>query len=184
MEVGAFRENAETMITDLPIKFLQQKVQELQSALFFPETGTLLQIPTHVVTAAEVDEEGHIWFVIPRPAQHIDASDSTFPAKLDFFRKGKGFFLKVTGTACIICESEQVPTNGDTLAHVKHKLRNRQAVAIKVSIHNADYFESANTKGVSRMQPNKYQQFFSWLLMTDNQTRGPQLITIPIPAER
>jgi hypothetical protein len=172
------------MITNLPIQFLQQKVQELQSALFFPEPGTLLNIPTHVVTAAEVDEEGHIWFVIPRPAQHLDESDSAFPAKLDFFRKGKGFFLKITGTACMVCDAQAVPSDCDTLAHVKHRLDKQQAVAIKVIIHSADYFESANAKAVSRMPSTKYQQFFSWLLKSDTPARSPQLVTIPIPAER
>jgi hypothetical protein len=183
MEVETFDQIAETMITDLPIKFLQQKVQELQSALFFPETGSLLKIPTHVVTAAEVDEDGQVWFIIPRPAQHMDEADMTFPAKLDFFRKGKGFFLKVTGKAYIVCEAASVKCRSIP-EEIIQRLKSKQAVAIKVIIQSADYFENVARPTSSRNQSSKYQQFFTWLLKPQNELRSPQLITIPIPVDR
>ena len=70
------------MTTHLPIKFLQKKILELQSALFLTETDSLVKMPTHVISAAEADDDGNIWFIIPKPSQHINAFDETFSAKL------------------------------------------------------------------------------------------------------
>ena len=67
---------------------LKSKIMELQSALLFTESSSLVKLPTHVISDVEIDEEGQIWFVIPKPIQHIDAFDKEIPAKLDFFKKG------------------------------------------------------------------------------------------------
>src|SRR5882724_5391911 len=96
------------MITQLPIKFLQQKIKELQSALFLTESDSLVKMPTHVITAAEADDAGQIWFIIPKPSQHINAFDETFSAKLDFFKKGKGFYLKIQGVASIVANRKDM----------------------------------------------------------------------------
>lgn len=52
---------------------LKSKITELQSALFFTESASIVKLPTHVISDVEMDEEGQIWFVIPRPVQHIEA---------------------------------------------------------------------------------------------------------------
>src|SRR5882762_4160018 len=92
--------NTEIMTTELELQtgILKSKIVELQSALFFTESSSLVKLPTHVISETEIDAEGQIWFVIPKPAQHIEAFDKEIPAKLDYFQKGKEFFVKVTGT--------------------------------------------------------------------------------------
>ena len=62
---------------------------ELQSALFFTESSSLLRLPTHVISNVSIDEEGHIWMAIPKPAQRIEEFETEIPAKLDFFKKHK-----------------------------------------------------------------------------------------------
>jgi hypothetical protein len=173
-------ENAETMITDMPTRFLQKKILELQSALFFPDNGSVLKIPTHVVSAAEVDEEGQVWFMIPRPTQQIHEFDREFPAKLDFFRKGKGFYLKIQGKASII---DKTVNNQDTLPEeIRDQLENQQLVAIKVKVQNADYFENVPRPSSNWIQ-NSTNQFMNWLLNPKYDQHNPQLITIPITVE-
>ena len=53
-----------------------------------------LKIPACVVKVLETDELGQLWFMIPKPPQSIHAFDKTFPVELDFFRKGRDYYLK------------------------------------------------------------------------------------------
>jgi hypothetical protein len=144
------------MSKELPTIMIQQKIQELQTALFFPESSTLLNIPVHVVSSAQTDEEGHIWFVISRPAQYIDQDDSEFPCRLDFFKKGIGFHLKVQGKATLISQFSQVGCL--TLApDLEERMENNQLVAIKVKIQNAAYFEAPAAKSNSWVEDSRNQ---------------------------
>ncbi|MES1159216.1 MAG: hypothetical protein ABUM51_00520, partial [Bacteroidota bacterium] len=98
------------MTTELELQtgIMKSKIMELQSALFFTESSSLVKLPTHVISETTIDAEGQIWFVIPKPAQHIEAFDKEIPAKLDYFQKGKEFFVKVTGTAYLITDAMEV----------------------------------------------------------------------------
>ena len=90
------------MIQDMSVTFFSEKIKELENALFMSESRTLVNLPTHIVSNTEVDEEGNIWFIIPRPTQVIESFSNDMPARLDFFKKGKEFFLKVSGVATIV----------------------------------------------------------------------------------
>lgn len=169
------------MITDLPVKFLQEKILELQSALFFPAIDSPLRIPTHVVTSAEADNEGHIWFVIAKPAQHIDAFEKEFPAKLDFFKKGKGFYLKIQGQAFIVTDANEA--KGYISKDAAAKIKQQKAVAIKVKVQTANYFENA-PKPSSNWIKNSGTQLYNWLMNPQYDHRNPQLITVPVIMEQ
>ena len=182
MGVGVMDQNVETMMSQLPIKFLQQKIQELQSALFFPETGSLLQIPTHVIPTAEADDEGDIWFIIPRPAQHIDEADMEFPARLEFFKKGKGFYLKVQGKAHMVSQFDQIKCP-DLSSDLKTRIENKQVLAVRIKILSANYFESVPPASSNWITSSK-NQFVNWLLNPQYNDRSPQLITIPISIDQ
>ena len=56
------------MNTNLPGKFLKRKLSELNSALFFAEGDSLFKLPNHLVTEMEINDDGEIRFVIPKPA--------------------------------------------------------------------------------------------------------------------
>ena len=76
------------MIQDMSVTFLRSRIMELENALFMSESNALVSLPTHIVRITEVDEEGNIWFIIPRPTQVIESFSKEMPAKLDFFKKG------------------------------------------------------------------------------------------------
>src|SRR5258708_7088174 len=88
--------------------FIRSKISELRSALFFTESASLLQLPTHVVKDTEMDEQGNIWFAIPKPAQQIEEFEKEIPAKMDFFKKGNALFVKVTGKAHLITDASEI----------------------------------------------------------------------------
>src|SRR5215467_3919246 len=96
------------MSTNLPLSFIHDKIDELQNALFFSMSESVLKIPSCVVNVIKVDDVGQIWFAIPHPTQHLYQFDSCFAAKLDFFKKGKEFYLKILGKAFIIIDPEEI----------------------------------------------------------------------------
>src|SRR5258708_33563719 len=99
---------------------------ELQSALFFTETASLLKLPTHIVSDVEIDILGRIWFVIPKPVQQIEEFEKEIPAKLDFFKKGKDFFVKVKGKASLITDTAAVKKSLGLSAEMHGRMKNNQ----------------------------------------------------------
>ncbi|HEY4060612.1 MAG TPA: hypothetical protein VGM30_01865 [Puia sp.] len=96
-----------TVSQELEPGILKSKIMELRSALFFTESASILKLPTHIISDVEINEEGQICFVIPRPIQALEAFEQEMPAKLDFFKKGKDFFVKVEGKAQLIDNKEE-----------------------------------------------------------------------------
>ena len=123
--------------TDLP--FLQEKIQDLKSALFFSQHSSLLRMPTSIVSIVKVDDLGQVWFFVPRPSQALHEFDREFPVRLEFFRKGRRFFLHITGKAFIVNDPEEINNlvhedlRGATTDHL---------VLIRVKMGKVDYFES------------------------------------------
>lgn len=119
--------------------FLRGKIQELKNALFFSENNSVLRMATTIVSIARVDELGQLWFFLPRPTQALHEFDQEFPVRLEFFRKGKGFFLHIKGKAYIVDDPEDV--NSLLFEELKEQL-SPNMVLIKVKMAKADYFES------------------------------------------
>jgi len=131
------------MLTGTHLPFLQQKIYDLRSALFFSLSNAVLKMPTTIVTALKVDEVGQVWFFVNRPLQQIQEFDKEFPARLEFFKKGKPFFLKIMGKACIINDPEEVNGLVSVSEEIKTKAMN-QLVLVKVKIQSVEYVENAD----------------------------------------
>jgi len=121
------------------LPFLQQKIQELKNALFFSQNSSVLRMATTIVTVVKVDELGQLWFFVPRPKQELHEFDREFPVRLELFRKGKGFYLHITGKAYIVDDPEEV--NSLLFEDLKEQMSSNM-VLIKVKMGKADYFES------------------------------------------
>src|ERR1700744_5927779 len=96
------------MLHKTDLHFLQQKIQDLRNALFFSQNPSLLRIATTIVSVIKVDELGQMWFFVPRPKQALHEFDREFPVRLEFFKKGKEFFLHVSGKAFIVTDPEEI----------------------------------------------------------------------------
>ena len=122
------------MLTNINLQFLQQKISDIGSALFFSESSYFLKLPVSIITVLKMDDEGQILFYINKPSQCLDAFKREFPVHLDFFRKGKKHSLKVNGTATIIGEEQyQCNTNMEN--------KSPGLILIKVKIITAEYVE-------------------------------------------
>lgn len=142
------------MLSETNVAFLQEKISDLKSALFFSLGDTVLKMPTTIVNALKVDDVGQIWFFVTRPMQNIQEFDREFPAQLDFFKKGKNFYLKVMGKACIVNDPEEV--NG--LVSVSEEVKSKAMsglVLMKVKIHNINYVDKTPGETNGRLQSLK-----------------------------
>ena len=149
------------MIQDMSVTFLREKIMDLENALFMSESNALVSLPTHIVRISEVDEEGNIWFIIPRPTQVIESFSKEMPAKLDFFKKGKEFFLKVSGLASIVWSAMEMK-EANLSKQFSDSLK-KGDVAVKVKVELSEYVEKT-PKPSSNTILNVGSQVYNWLL--------------------
>jgi hypothetical protein len=127
------------MNTRLPGKFLQKKLSELNSALFFAEGDALIKLPNHLITEMEINEAGEILFVIPQPAKDLAAFETEFPVRLEFFKKGKLFRLNVRGWGTMISDLAEIEKRCAESKQLNHKTGNEPVLLIKVLVKHVDY---------------------------------------------
>jgi hypothetical protein len=150
------------MLSDRHLHFLHEKIQDIRSALFYSLSNSVLKIPTSIVTALKVDEEGQVWFFVSRPRQQLTEFDRQFPARMEFYKKGKHSVVKINGRACIVNDANAVTGLVTLPDDIKEKALD-QLLLIKVKIEKAEYFEtSPDIKGNTIKQVAS--QFKKWLL--------------------
>lgn len=143
------------MLTDNQLGFFREKIHELRSALFFNTSNAVLKLPCCIINILKVDDAGQIWFLVNRPEQYLHEFDREFPAKLNFFRKGKRFFLNLAGKAFIITDPEELNEVISIDDEIKREAMNHM-VLIKFKIMTAQYDERT-VPGRSIMQRLRIQ---------------------------
>ena len=128
------------MTTNQQLNFLQEKIEEIGSAIFFNLSDSVLKLPTSIVSTLKVDDFGFVWFLIQKPKQSLGEFEKEFPVRLDFFRKGTSFFLQVMGKGWVVTDPEEM--NGlDGLPEEAKYLAISEMVLVKVKIMKAEYYE-------------------------------------------
>lgn len=150
------------MLQHIDLRFLQEKIQDLRSALFFSQQSSLLKISTTIVTILKADEFGQVWFFVTRPSQAIQEFDREFPARLEFFRKGRRFYLHITGKAFIVNDPEEI--NALVYDDIKEKAADH-LVLIRVKMAKAEFFEGI-PEGASGWWHEFRNQMHAWLFNT------------------
>lgn len=118
---------------------MQSRIMDLQQALFYYESQSVLKFPTSIINVLQVDDVDQVWFMVNRPAQHLNEFEKEFHARLDFYKKGKDYYLHVTGKACVVTDPEEfnnvhVPDND------MKKLASTTMVLIRMKIINTFYY--------------------------------------------
>jgi general stress protein 26 len=170
------------MTAYLPLSFVEEKVRDLENALFFSTSDSVLKMPTCVVKVLQTDEFGQLWFVVPKPTQFIHTFDKTFPAKLDFFRKGCDFYLKILGKAFIVNDPEDINSIWGLNERIKQKARKNELVIMKVKITHADYTEKNPAKVSARLLISQVKiRIHQWFLQA--KPKNPEFFS-RIPANQ
>ena len=119
--------------------FLQNRIMDLQQALFFYESQSVLKFPTSIINVLQADDVGQIWFLVTRPKQRLTEFDTEFRARLDFYKKGKDYYLHVRGKACIVTDPEEI-NNIDGLDNDIKQLASTTMVLIRMNIQHTYYY--------------------------------------------
>ena len=165
----------------LPLTFVEEKVMDLQNALFFSLSDAVLKIPSCVIKVLQADELGQLWFLIPKPSQLIHAFDKTFPVKLDFFRKGRDYYLKIIGKAFLVNDPEEINSAEWLHETIKQQARYNETVLIKVQMSHAEYIETAAAKTSTKEMLNQVKnKIFRWFHLSQHEAG---LAYQKIPAE-
>ena len=133
--------------------FLQEKIREIGSAIFFNLSDSILKLPTSIVSTLTVDDYGYVWFFVQRPKQSLKEFETEFPARLDFYKKGKSYFLQVSGKGWVVTDPEEM-NSFVSLPEELRKLAMNDMVLVKVKILKAEYFET----NPARTKPSWWQQ--------------------------
>ena len=140
---------------------LQSKIMELQSALFFTESNSIVKLPTHVISDVELDNEGQVWFVIPKPAMHIEAYEKEIAAKLDFFKKGKEFFVKIKGVAYLQTDLSEANANAALSAEMRERMSDPAVIVVKVKMTETELVDNSPKPSMNWLQASR-SQLSSW----------------------
>jgi general stress protein 26 len=124
------------------LSFLQDKIRDIGTAIFFNLSDSVLKLPTSIIQSLKVDDLGFIWFYMQKPKQELREFDKEFPVRLDFFRKGKNYFLQVVGKARMVDDPEEI-NSLDALSE-EEKSGMKDMVLIKVKMLKAEYHETGN----------------------------------------
>ena len=140
---------------------LTSKITELQTALFYTESVSPIKLPTHVISDVEVDSEGRIWFAVPRPTMHIDAFEREVLAKLDFFKKGKDFFVKVKGVATLLTDAAAINSFEAVSADMREKMSDEKSIGIMVTIEDTEFVDNTPKPSQNWLQSSR-SHLSSW----------------------
>jgi hypothetical protein len=148
-------------ITTEETQVLKNRIMELQSALLFTESSSIVKLPTHVISDVELDNEGNIWFVIPKPAMQIEAYDKEIPAKLDFFKKGKDFFVKIRGIAFLQTDLAEANDNEALSAEMHQRMKDEAVIVVKVKVQETELVDNTPKPSQNWLQASR-SQLSSW----------------------
>ncbi|MFL5789586.1 MAG: pyridoxamine 5'-phosphate oxidase family protein [Flavisolibacter sp.] len=148
------------MATNQQLNFLQEKIQEIGSAIFINLSDSVLKLPTSIVSTLKVDEYGYVWFFIQKPKQDLKEFESEFPVRLDFFKKGKSYFLQVSGKGWMVKDPEEMNTFVNLPQDAMQSART-DMVLVKVKILKAEYYETKSSNSNSRWH-NAFNTVTTW----------------------
>lgn len=139
------------MTTDTNLQFIREKIYTVRSAIMYSMSNELIKLPNCIVEAVKVDNEGHLWFICKPPVHQVDQCETSFPARLHFYRKGTQFHIEVSGKATIV-------------NHVHSDNSTEKNLLVKMTMNTVEYTEPQERRKtkVEAILENGYK----WLLRT------------------
>jgi hypothetical protein len=123
------------------LHFIAEKIEEINLAIFYCHSNSPLKINNTIIHTYKVDDNGCISFFINRPQQLISQFDREFPVGLNYFKKGKDFFMNIFGKARIINDPEELAYETDLTQEEINSALTTQ-VLIRVKILKVDFYDN------------------------------------------
>lgn len=145
------------MATDTNLQFIKEKIYEIRSAVMYSMSNGLVKIPNSIISVLKVDNEGQLWFLCTPPAHNVEECECVFPARLQFYRKGKNFRLEVSGKATIMNNEFNMspPTPGEA--------KKEKPILIKMSMTNIEYTATNERKEKGKLEAI-LENSYKWVL--------------------
>lgn len=131
--------------------FLQDKIKEIRTAIFYNDSTALTKLPTSVVYIVNADDEGNLWFLLPQPSYVLDELEAQFPVQLDFHKKGGSCNLQIQGTASVVADKKIVRSLKRKAPAGSYQARHPY-ICIKVKMVQAQYFDRSTNEKKSFLQ--------------------------------
>jgi len=123
------------------LHFIAEKIEEIKVAIFYCHSTSPLKINNTIINTFKVDDLGNITFFINRPSQLISQFDREFPVGLNYFKKGKNYFMNVFGKARFIHDPEELAYQSDLTAEEINTALTTH-VLVKVHILKVDFYDN------------------------------------------
>lgn len=127
------------MAANQQLQFLREKIEEINSAILFNLSDSVLKFPTTIVSTLKVDDYGYVWFCVKKPKQNLKEFENEFPVRLDYFKKGSECFLQVMGKAWVVTDPEELNSFSGLFDTGS---MDKDSVLVKVKMMKADYQET------------------------------------------
>ncbi|MGC4036620.1 MAG: hypothetical protein QM764_11710 [Chitinophagaceae bacterium] len=158
------------------LEFLKERIFEIKSALLYSMSNELIKMPVSIVTVLKMDDEGMLWFFVKKPSCSLSEDGHAFPARMQFYRKGKPFFMHVTGTAIIDdCPQDLYEVTG--MQQEEQNTAIRDILLIKLKITKAEYYEQKQQSNNHSIIGNFFQNIYSSLFKPSGHYRPFELNT-------
>lgn len=140
--------------------FLQEKIKQIRSAIFFNLSDSVIKLPTSLVTTLKVDEFGYVWFFVKKPNKNLMDFEKEFPVRLDYFKKGVDYFLQIMGKAFVVTDPEEL---NSVLAETGQDLGlDSEMVLVKVKMLKAEFYESQTHIKSSSWWSHAFNSVTTW----------------------
>ncbi|HEY0731219.1 MAG TPA: hypothetical protein VGD33_02275, partial [Chitinophagaceae bacterium] len=145
------------MATDTNLQFIRERIYEIRHAVMYSMSNGLVRIPNNIVSVIKVDNDGQLWFLCAPPTQKIEECECVFPARLQFYKKGKFFRLEVSGKATVMnneYQSDSTASDGE---------KKEKPLLVKMTMTNIEYTSTSERKEKGKIE-SILENSYKWLL--------------------
>lgn len=133
------------MFTDNNLSFIRNRIYEIRTALLYSLSDKIIKLPTTLISVLKVDEKGQIWFLMNRPLQMMEKNEQKFPARLNFYRKGKPFYMQISGDADFV-ENRAALSHLFSIPRTIRKAASHNLIVVRLKMTNIEYYEQSNSR--------------------------------------
>lgn len=148
---------------------IRQKIEVLKTAIMYSTSNEVLKLPTHIVHTLKVDENGYLWFIVPKPYQTLTAFEKTFPVELQYFKKGNPDLINIKGCAEIVTD-ENIIKNIDFMTderkaellvnHIFLSVKMLQVELNELDIERKNFWQTLKQSIIELIAPPVHHQTF------------------------
>ncbi len=118
---------------DEDLEFLKSKIESIKIARFTAEMDSIIKLPNNIIYTLKVDAEGNIWFYTSCTGDYALQVEKSFFVTLDYYQKGAGNHLHISGMATVVEADE---------ANYNNRLPYSNLLLLRLKIAHAEYLEN------------------------------------------